>query len=118
MNGAPNPSPAINPFERIISQAMQHLLYLLLLVQPVVGWAESSAQGSPVMVFGVYRLPDFLEKGDMLAKQLGSVHDLLALAIGGLMVLHIGWALLHYFVFRDGVMQRMLPRPTYRRLDS
>jgi cytochrome b561 len=33
----------------------------------------------------------------------------LAFAIAGLLLLHIGAALYHYFIRKDGVLQRMLP---------
>ena len=43
------------------------------------------------------------------SKQLFAVHELMGLAIAGLLIMHIGGALYHYLIRRDGVLQRMLP---------
>jgi cytochrome b561 len=107
--GAPPPEPTLNGFQRVTSKAVHHTLYLLLLVQPVVGWVATSAYGAPIHIFGLFRLPDMVAKDEALSKPLFLAHDVIGFTIAALLVLHIGAALYHYFIRRDGVLQRMLP---------
>lgn len=118
MSGAPAPEPTLTVFQRVASHTVHQMLYLLLLAQPLVGWAATSAYGAPISVFGLYRVPELLAKDEVLSKQLFAIHHLLGLAIAGLVALHIAAALYHRFVRHDGVMQRMLPRPTFRDINS
>jgi cytochrome b561 len=37
------------------------------------------------------------------------VHELIGFTVAGLLLVHISGALYHYFIRRDGVLQRMLP---------
>jgi cytochrome b561 len=118
MSGAPASEPTLTVFQRAASQSMHQMLYLLLLAQPVVGWAASSAYGASISMFGLYQVPALLAKDEALSKQLIEVHNLLGLVIAGLVALHVAAALYHRFIRHDGVMQRMLPRPTFRDIDS
>ena len=108
-HGAPAPEPSLNAFQRIASVTVHRFLYLLLLVQPLVGWAATSAYGAPIVVFGAFRLPDFVAKNAALSKQLFAVHQAAGLTIAALVAVHIGAAFYHYLIRRDGVMRRMLP---------
>lgn len=107
-HGAPPPEPTLNAFQRVVSAIVHRLLYALLLVQPVIGWAATSAFGAPIIIFGAFRLPDFVAKDAALSKQLFLVHDAIGMALAALIALHIAAALYHYLIRRDGVMQRML----------
>lgn len=74
---------------RIAAHATHGVLYLAILVQPVLGAVTTTALG----------------------KQLGTgpVHVALAYLIAGIVVLHVGAALWHQFIRRDGLVSRMLP---------
>jgi cytochrome b561 len=102
------PMPA---WQRRAAQWLHGLLYLLLLLQPVLGWATTSAAGIPVVWFGVLPLPDFVPKDRALAEQLGHLHGLLGLLLSLLIVLHLLAALKHHFHDRDDTLRRMLPLP-------
>jgi cytochrome b561 len=106
--GAPEPEPSLGAFQRGVSAMVHHMLYLLLLVQPLVGWAATSAFGAPSTVFRLIRMPDFVDKNEALSKTLFQIHNLLGFVIAGLLVLHISAALYHHFIRRDGVLRRML----------
>jgi cytochrome b561 len=109
MVGWPPPEPTITSFQRIASHAVHNLLYILLIVQPLLGWYATSAFGATISFFGLFDLPALTEKNEALSKQLFAVHDAIGFTIGALLVVHIGAALYHYFIRRDGVLQRMLP---------
>ncbi len=113
IHGAPAPEPSLNGMERFASQAAHLLLYILLIAVPLAGWAGTSAYGAQVMVFGLFELPPILAvdtaEGKPLATQILNVHKILALLATAIIFVHAGAALRHYFVKRDGVLQRMLP---------
>jgi cytochrome b561 len=48
-------------------------------------------------------------KSEPLAERILTVHDYVGYTIAGLLVVHIGAALMHGFVRKDGVLQRMWP---------
>lgn len=109
VNGVPSPEPTLNAVQRIGSHLVHLALYGLLIAQPIVGWAATSAYGAQISVFGLFTLPALLNKDEALSKPLFEVHELIGFVIAGLLVMHIGAALFHYFIRRDGVLQRMLP---------
>lgn len=106
--GAPAPLATLTPFERIASVAVHHLLYLLLLIVPVLGWAGISAYPA-LNIFGLFDLPAILPADEPLAHRILGVHGLLALVLGALALVHIAAALWHRFIRHDGVLRRMWP---------
>ena len=85
-------------------------LYALILVMALLGWAATDYRGWPVKIFGLVPLPALARKGDSWAHTAGDIHTVLVNVLLALVVLHVGAALYHQFVVRDGVMKRMLPR--------
>jgi cytochrome b561 len=77
---------------------------------PILGWINASWRGMPVTLFGLFGLPKLIGTRAPGWAWTGDVHDLLAsYAILTLVGLHVAAALYHYFIRRDGVLQRMLP---------
>ena len=101
---------AMPVWQQRVAHAMHGLLYLLFLAVPLVGWAYSSAAGFPVVLFGLWPLPDFVTADRLLAETLKSLHGTLAWALLALIVVHVAAAFKHQLVDRDGLLQRMLPQ--------
>src|SRR5580704_654456 len=101
-------SDEIPPAQRHAARATHWTLYTLLMIQPLIGWAASSAYPAPVIVFGLFDLPPIIGANRLLSDRLVVVHRLMALAIACLVALHIGAALYHHFVRRDAVLMRMI----------
>jgi cytochrome b561 len=108
--GAPAPEPTLEPWQRFLSSAVHGLLYLLLLVQPIIGYTANSAFGASTPIFGVFELPPLLAANENLAAALFRIHRWIGISIALLAAMHIGAALQHYFILKDGVLQRMLPQ--------
>jgi cytochrome b561 len=85
------------------------LLYLLILLQPVTGWAVSSAANSPVTFFGWFQFPALIAQNHNLRESLADVHEVLFYVIVAVATLHIAAALYHHFILKDDVLRRMLP---------
>lgn len=102
--------PAIAPhWQHQLSQAAHAAIYLLVVVNPLLGWAAASYRGWDVMLFSFIPLPALANKGTPWAHTAGDVHIFLIYVLLGVLALHIMGALYHYFVKRDNVLQRMLP---------
>ena len=82
-------------------------LYALFFIVPLIGWAYTSAAGFPVVLFGLFPLPDLVGADKALAALIKPWHQISAFALAGLVLLHIAAALKHQFIDRDGLLQRM-----------
>ena len=106
----PPPLPASVPrWQASAARATHLLLYALMLAIPLSGWLYSSASGVSVVYLGVVPLPDLVAKDKGTATVLLAVHQTLNFILAMLVVTHVGAALKHGFVDRDGVLARMLP---------
>ena len=86
-----------------------YALYALMLAMPLLGWAMLSAAGYPVIVFGAVRLPAIAPRSLVLHSVLWDAHHYLGIAFYALILLHLGAALFHGLIRRDGVLQTMIP---------
>lgn len=89
--------------------ATHYGLYVLFFAVPLIGWAYSSAAGFPVVFLGLWQLPDWVPVSKPLAEWIKPWHEISAYALVGLAALHIGAALQHHLVLRDGLIHRMWP---------
>jgi cytochrome b561/polyisoprenoid-binding protein YceI len=108
-----SPGPALpsnlGPVERILARVTHVGLYLVLFLMPLSGWLMSSAKGYPVSWFNLVQLPDFIAKNEDAFKLLKTCHQTLAGVLIALALLHVAGALKHQFIYKDGIMKRMLP---------
>ena len=100
---------AMPHWQRVAHHGTHHLMYLLFLAVPLLGWAYSSAKGYPIVWLGVLPLPDFVSPDPALADALKPLHALAAWGLIGLVALHVVAALKHQFIDRDGLLDRMRP---------
>lgn len=92
---------------RTLSSLTHIALYALLVAVPVLGWINASSRAWPLTLFGVVPLPALSPAGSSFGHAMGDVHSVLAWALFALICLHVAAALLHRFVFRDRVLQRI-----------
>jgi cytochrome b561 len=100
------PMPA---WQRRAAHVTHWAMYALFFAVPLAGWSYSSATGFPVVVFGVLPLPDLVAPDKGLASALKTLHAGLAMALGGMIALHLAAVVKHQFLNRDGILSRMLP---------
>lgn len=104
------PLPAELPlFQKIGARATECALYLLLLLQPVLGLIHTNARGRRVDFYLLGELPPVVGPDKVLAKQAMAAHELGAYLLLALIALHAAAALFHHFVRRDNVLNAMLP---------
>jgi cytochrome b561 len=108
--GAPAPDPGIEPWQKTVSSIVHTSFYLLLLAMPIVGYAANSAYGAPTPFFGLFNLPPIVGENEPLATQLFTLHRWVGWLVIVLVLTHVAAALYHFFIRRDNVLPRMLPR--------
>ncbi|MFD1195342.1 cytochrome b [Seohaeicola saemankumensis] len=106
----PPPLPASLPsWQRRVSAATHGLLYALIVLMPLSGYVRVRAGGFPIEVLDRLGVGSLLPRSEALANTAKSLHYAGALALVVLLALHIGAALQHGLIKRDGIMGRMWP---------
>lgn len=100
---------SIARWQQRAAHGLHAALYLLLLAIPLSGWLMSSAKGFQTIYLGVLPLPDLVAKDKALGEALQGVHAALNYGLLALLAGHVGAALKHQYLDRDGVLARMLP---------
>lgn len=107
VRGAPPPEP-LHPLQRFAAEVTHLGIYAMLIVVPILGWTGVSAYGARGAALGI-NLPEIIVQNEGLATMLLQYHGWAAILLGLLALMHIGAALMHRFVFKDGVFARMWP---------
>lgn len=92
---------------QLLSRGTHYLLYTLLIVIPLLGWANASARGWPIRLFGAIPIPGLIPAGSGVGHAMGDVHATLATVLLAIVALHVGGALYHLLVLKDRIVQRM-----------
>lgn len=106
--GVPPPAASMTRWQRMAAETTHRSIYGLLVVVPLTGWAGASAYGLRSLPGGI-QLPEIVAKNTNLAGQILWWHGWGAIALAAAAVAHIAAALLHRYVFKDGVFERMWP---------
>lgn len=98
----PKPQAALPRHEALLSKAVHHAMYGLLVLVPLMGYAMSTTftQSDGVTFFGI-PVPEILPKDDRWFEMFQWLHRVLAYTLLGLIVLHVGGALKHRFLDSD-----------------
>ena len=103
------PLPADLPGWQVVAAKASHaLLYALMLILPLLGWAMISAAGDPVMLSSSLQLPSILPANAQVFAFLRKAHGYLAYLLFLTVLLHLAAALFHGWVRRDDVLDSML----------
>jgi cytochrome b561 len=107
--GAPELPPDLPTPMKLAAHGSHYLLYALMFAMPLLGWAMLSAANYPVVVFGNLHLPAIAPASESLHTLLWGAHYYLAFLFFALVLMHVGAALFHALVRRDGVFASMAP---------
>jgi cytochrome b561 len=104
------PAPVNMPGWQTKAAAASHgLLYLLVLLQPVSGWAMSSSANYPVTLFGWFEFPALVAPDRDLHEGLEELHEALFTVMAIVALVHAAAAVYHHFGMKDDTLRRMLP---------
>jgi cytochrome b561 len=106
------PESSLPAWQQLISEAVHWLLYALVFATTVTGWLFASHRGWSISLFFAKPLPMLTSEGSFLAS-IGRWHGTMEWALLLMIGSHVAAAMAHTFIFRDRIMQRMLPeKPT------
>jgi len=100
----------MGPLERKIATWSERLMYALLILQPLVGWALVSASDVPVTLVGPVHLPGIAPHGVTVYAALRTAHTVLAYLLFATFTAHICAVVFHTLGLRDGLLRRMTIR--------
>lgn len=104
----PPPLPADLPWlQKLAAHASHWLLYVLMIAMPLIGWGMLSAGGYPVMLSAGLRLPAIMPTNAVLFAVLRELHSVCAFLLLLTFLAHMGAALYHGLIRRDGVLASM-----------
>jgi len=108
-----NPIPAQagndEPWAHKLAQGVVGLLYLLMVLVPIAGWAMVSLGGHQLSFFGLFTLPPLTGANHNLHEISEDVHGFLAWSFFWVIALHFVGALRHHVMLKDRTLLRMLP---------
>jgi cytochrome b561 len=104
------PESSLPPWQRLASEAVHWMLYVLVLATTVSGWVFASFRGWAVSLFYMMPLPMLTSDNAAAGKAIDGLHQTAEWSLLVLICLHVAAALTHLFIYRDQVMQRMLPK--------
>ena len=108
-HGAPPDEPTLTWWQKAGAHFNHWGLYLALLVVPVLGLPRYLALPA-LDIFGLFSLPGIVAPNQDAAARVFYWHWIGAVAIVLLIGMHVGAALFHYLIRRDGVLRRMWVR--------
>jgi cytochrome b561 len=85
------------------------LLYVVFLVMPLTGFLKAAAAGHPVGSFRLFTIPRFLPEDPRLSQITVAIHLACQFIVYALVAVHVAAALMHRFVRRNRILDRMLP---------
>lgn len=97
----------MNPIIATAAKTVHILLYAFMFIQPLSGWAMSSAAGYNPTFFGLFKFPGLVAKNSADVGAYVAMHNGAAMIMLTLFILHVSGALFHHFVLKDNTLRRM-----------
>ena len=103
------PESSLPPWQRLSAEAMHWLLYVLVLATTVTGWLFASFRGWSISFFYLAPMPMLASDNAAAGKAIDGWHQVMEWTLLVVIGFHVAAALAHRFIYRDRIMQRMLP---------
>jgi cytochrome b561 len=103
------PESSLPAWQRASSEVLHWLLYALVFATTISGWLFASFRGWSASFFYLVRLPMLASDNAAAGRTIDGLHQAMEWALLVTIGLHVAAALAHQFIYRDRVMQRMLP---------
>jgi cytochrome b561 len=87
--------PEIPPLNHFIAQGVIHLMYLLMILVPISGYALSNIHGRDVKFYGL-PLPKLFPTEPAWEQAISNAHETLAYVFLGVIILHVLGVIMHH----------------------
>jgi cytochrome b561 len=95
-------------WEQRLAHFIQKLFYGLILFIALSGYFISTAKGKGIEFFNLFELSSIIELKEGVVDLLGNAHEIMAISLAVLVVLHALAALKHHFMDKDKTLIRMI----------
>jgi cytochrome b561 len=103
------PESSLPPWQRLSSEVVHWALYVLVLATTFTGWLFASFRGWGVAYFYLVPIPMLASNNPAAGKAIDGWHQAMEWSLLVVIGIHVAAALAHIFIYRDRIMQRMLP---------
>ena len=103
------PESSLPRWQRLSSEATHWLLYVLILATTLTGWLFASFRGWSISFFYLAPMPMLASGNAETVKIIDGLHQAMEWALLVVIGIHVAVAFAHIFIYRDRIMQRMLP---------
>lgn len=104
------PESALPPWQRLSFELVHWILYLLVFATTISGWLFASFRGWSITYFNLIPLPMLASDNSSAGKAIDGLHQAAEWTLLVFIGMHFLAALVHIFIYRDRIMQRMLSR--------
>jgi cytochrome b561 len=103
------PESSLPLWQRLSSELVHWLLYILVLATTFSGWLFASFRGWSVSYFYMVPFPMLASENAAAGRAIDGLHQAAEWTLLVFIGVHVLAAFAHLFIYRDRVMQRMLP---------
>ena len=103
------PERSLPPWQRVTSEGVHWLLYVLVLATTMSGWLFASMRGWALSYFFAVPLPMLTSASPDGVHAFDGWHQAAEWSLLIVIGVHVAAAMAHRFIYRDGIMRRMLP---------
>jgi cytochrome b561 len=103
------PESSLPAWQRLSAEGVHWLLYVLVLATTVTGWLFASFRGWGVSFFFLVPMPMLASENAATGKMIDGLHQAMEWSLLAVIGIHVAAGLAHIFIYRDRIMQRMLP---------
>jgi cytochrome b561 len=103
------PENSLPAWQRLSSEVVHWALYVLVLATTITGWLFASFRGWGVSFFYLVPIPMLASNNPAAGKVIDGWHQAMEWSLLVVIGIHVAAGLAHIFIYRDRIMQRMLP---------
>jgi cytochrome b561 len=103
------PESSLPSWQRLTSEAVHWMLYALVLATTITGWLFASFRGWSLQFFYLAPLPMLASDNAAAGKFIDGWHQAMEWTLLAFIGIHVATAMAHFFIYRDRIMQRILP---------
>lgn len=103
------PEKSLPRWQRLSAEGVHWLLYALVFATTLTGWLFASFRGWSISLFFAAPLPMLASASPSSVSAIDGWHQAMEWALLVAIGIHVATAMVHMFIYRDRVMQRMLP---------
>ena len=99
--------PSATGVQQTLATLVHRLLYVSVIATLVIGFANTWIRGDNL--FDLFRIPAFDPGNKELRSSVEELHELAANILFFLALAHAAVALAHHYIWKDGILRRMMP---------